>query len=112
MLASGVQAASRRVSASSHYAAFVAGGGGGGRAKRGVARGEHTRRAIAAQPDWLRGVAGRVRDRRLPAGRVVFTGCGTSFHAAQTGGEAIQALEAVLPPPPADLLVAVSHEGG
>ena len=76
-----------------------------------MARGEHTRRGIAAQPDWLRGVAGRVRDRRLPAGRVVFTGCGTSFHAAQTGGEAVQALDAVLERPEADLLVAVSHEG-
>jgi glucosamine--fructose-6-phosphate aminotransferase (isomerizing) len=53
----------------------------------------------------------RVGERRLPAGRVVFTGCGTSFHAAQTGGEAVQALEAVLAPPRADLMVAVSHEG-
>jgi glucosamine--fructose-6-phosphate aminotransferase (isomerizing) len=42
---------------------------------------------------------------------VVFTGCGTSFHAAQTGGRAIQALEAVLAPPKADLLVCISHEG-
>ena len=50
-------------------------------------------------------------DRRLPGGRVVFTGCGTSFHAAQTGGDAVQALEAVLRPPVADLLVCVSHEG-
>jgi glucosamine 6-phosphate synthetase-like amidotransferase/phosphosugar isomerase protein len=41
----------------------------------------------------------------------VFTGCGTSFHAAQTGGEALQALEAVLSPPQADLMVALSHEG-
>lgn len=76
-----------------------------------MARGEHTRRAIAAQPGWLRDVAGRVRDRRLPGGRILFTGCGTSFHAAQTGGEAVQALDAVLAPPEADLLVAVSHEG-
>jgi glucosamine--fructose-6-phosphate aminotransferase (isomerizing) len=53
----------------------------------------------------------RVGDRRFPLGRVVFTGCGTSFHAAQTGGEAYQALEAVLAPPQADLMVAVSHEG-
>jgi glutamine---fructose-6-phosphate transaminase (isomerizing) len=74
--------------------------------------GELTRRAIHAQPEWLIGVPARVGDRRLPAGRVVFTGCGTSFHAAQTGGEAVQALEAVLSPPAADLLVAVSHEGG
>ena len=51
-------------------------------------------------------------DRRLPAGaRIVHTGCGTSFHAAQTGGAAVQALEAVLDPPDADVLVAVSHEG-
>jgi fructoselysine-6-P-deglycase FrlB-like protein len=57
-------------------------------------------------------VSERVGDRRLPAGRVVFTGCGTSFHAAQTGGEALQSLEAVLAPPDADLLVVVSHEGG
>ena len=41
----------------------------------------------------------------------MFTGCGTSFHAAQTGGPALQALEAVLRPPEADVLVAVSHEG-
>ena len=58
--------------------------------------GELTRAAIHAQPEWIRGVPERVGDRRLPAGRVVFTGCGTSFHAAQTGGEAYQALEAVL----------------
>jgi glutamine---fructose-6-phosphate transaminase (isomerizing) len=68
-----------------------------------------TRRTVFAQPDWLRGVP---RDRRLPEGaRVVFTGCGTSFHAAQTGGRAVQALEAVLAPPEADLMVCVSHEG-
>ena len=73
--------------------------------------GEETRRAIFAQPDWLRGVPERVGGRRLPDGRVVFTGCGTSFHAAMTGGEAVQALEAVLAPPRADLLVCVSHEG-
>jgi glucosamine 6-phosphate synthetase-like amidotransferase/phosphosugar isomerase protein len=70
-----------------------------------------TRQAIEAQPEWLSGVPARVGERRLPTGRVVFTGCGTSFHAAQTGGEAVQALEAVLAPPVADLLVAVSHEG-
>jgi glucosamine--fructose-6-phosphate aminotransferase (isomerizing) len=73
-----------------------------------MAGGEQTRAAIAAQPEWLRRVP---TDRRLPPGRVVFTGCGTSFHAAQTGGEAVQALEAVLRPPEADLLVCVSHEG-
>jgi fructoselysine-6-P-deglycase FrlB-like protein len=74
--------------------------------------GELTIKAIEAQPKWLRGVPERVGDRRLPGGRVVFSGCGTSFHAAQTGGEALQALEAVLSPPEADLLVCVSHEGG
>ena len=62
-----------------------------------------------AQPEWLRQVPS---DRRLPSGaRVVHTGCGTSFHAAQTGGAAVQALEAVLSPPQADVLVCVSHEG-
>ena len=71
--------------------------------------GEHTRAGIQAQPDWLRRVP---TDRRLPEGaRVVFTGCGTSYHAAQSGGRALQALEAVLAPPDADLLVALSHEG-
>jgi len=69
-----------------------------------------TRRTVFAQPDWLRSVP---RDRRLPEGaRIVFTGCGTSFHAAQTGGWAVQSLEAVLSPPEADLMVCVSHEGG
>jgi glucosamine--fructose-6-phosphate aminotransferase (isomerizing) len=69
-----------------------------------------TRRAVFAQPAWLRSVP---TDRRLPEGaRAVFTGCGTSFHAAQTGGRALQALEAVLAPPTdADLLVCISHEG-
>jgi glucosamine--fructose-6-phosphate aminotransferase (isomerizing) len=71
--------------------------------------GSQTRRAIDAQPDWLRQVP---TDRRLPEGAsVLFTGCGTSFHAAQTGGEAVQALELVLAPRRADLLVCVSHEG-
>lgn len=74
--------------------------------------GELTRKAVIAQPEWLREVPARVGDRRLPQRRVVFTGCGTSFHAAQTGGRAVQALEAVLSPPDADLLVVVSHEGG
>lgn len=74
--------------------------------------GDLTRNAIHDQPEWLRGVPERVGDRRFPKGRVVFTGCGTSFHAAQTGGEALDALEAVLRPPPADLLVVLSHEGG
>jgi glutamine---fructose-6-phosphate transaminase (isomerizing) len=70
--------------------------------------GGRTRRAIEAQPEWLRSVP---TDRRLPAGRAVFTGCGTSYHAALSAGEAVQALEAVLAPPEADVLVAVSHEG-
>lgn len=73
-----------------------------------MASGEHTRAAIAAQPDWLRRVP---TDRRLPSARVVHTGCGTSFHAAQTGGAAMQALEAVLAPPEAEVLVVLSHEG-
>jgi fructoselysine-6-P-deglycase FrlB-like protein len=48
----------------------------------------------------------------LPAGGALFTGCGTSFHAAQTGGEAVQALELVLRPErDAEILVVVSHEG-
>jgi glucosamine--fructose-6-phosphate aminotransferase (isomerizing) len=70
--------------------------------------GERTRAAILAQPDWLARVP---RDRRLPEGRVVFTGCGTSYHAALSGGRAVQALEAVLSPPEAEVLVLVSHEG-
>ena len=72
--------------------------------------GEQTRQAIAAQPEWLARVP---TDRRFPEGaRLLFTGCGTSFHAAWTGGEAVQALELVLSPDrDADLLVLVSHEG-
>jgi fructoselysine-6-P-deglycase FrlB-like protein len=72
--------------------------------------GEQTRRAIAAQPEWLGQVPA---DRRFPAGaRLLFAGCGTSFHAAMTGGDAVQALELVLRPSrEADLLVLVSHEG-
>jgi fructoselysine-6-P-deglycase FrlB-like protein len=72
--------------------------------------GEQTRRAIAAQPEWLAQVP---TDRRFPDGaRLLFTGCGTSFHAAMTGGDAVQALELVLRPDrEADLLVLVSHEG-
>jgi glutamine---fructose-6-phosphate transaminase (isomerizing) len=70
---------------------------------------EETRRAIELQPEWLRALH---VEQRLPQGaRVVFTGCGTSFHAAQTGDRAVQALEAVLAPPDADLLVCISHEG-
>ena len=71
--------------------------------------GDETRRAIAAQPEWLRQVP---TDRRLPEGRILHTGCGTSFHAAQTGGWAEQALELVVAPRAADALVVISHEGG
>jgi len=72
--------------------------------------GEKTREAIFAQPEWLRRVP---TDRLFPDARLLFTGCGTSFHAAQTGGEAVQALELVLERRrEADVLVAVSHEGG
>jgi len=69
-----------------------------------------TKAAIASQPEWLAQVPA---DRRLPDGaRILFTGCGTSFHAAMTGGDAVQALELVLAPDrEADLLVLVSHEG-
>jgi glucosamine--fructose-6-phosphate aminotransferase (isomerizing) len=72
--------------------------------------GELTRAAIEAQPEWLRQVP---TDRRLPEGKVLFTGCGTSFHAALTAGKAVQALELVLAPEryQADALVLVSHEG-
>src|SRR5258708_23766528 len=67
------------------------------------------RQAMHAQPAWLRGVP---TDLRLPeAARIVYTGCGTSFHAAWTGGNGVQALELVLRPREADVLVAVSHEG-
>jgi glucosamine 6-phosphate synthetase-like amidotransferase/phosphosugar isomerase protein len=67
--------------------------------------------AVHAQPEWLRQVP---VDRRLPDdARVLLTGCGTSFHAAQTGGDAVQALELVLDPRnDVDALVAISHEGG
>jgi glucosamine--fructose-6-phosphate aminotransferase (isomerizing) len=74
-----------------------------------MANGELTRAAIAAQPNWLRRVP---TDRRFPDARLLFTGCGTSFHAAQTGGEAVHALELVLRPErEADVLVCISHEG-
>ena len=76
--------------------------------------GQLTRKAIAVQPEWLRQVPERVGDLRLPAGaRVLFTGCGTSFHAALACGPATQALDVVLGvAPEADVLVAISHEGG
>jgi glutamine---fructose-6-phosphate transaminase (isomerizing) len=74
-----------------------------------MATGDRTRAAIAAQPAWLRGIPA---DRRLPPGRTAYTGCGTSFHAAQTAGYAVQALEAVSRPPDVEQLVLISHEGG
>jgi fructoselysine-6-P-deglycase FrlB-like protein len=72
--------------------------------------GDQTRCAIAAQPEWLAQVP---VGRRFPDGaRLLFSGCGTSFHAAMTGGDAVQALElAMRPERDADLLVLVSHEG-
>jgi len=71
--------------------------------------GDLTRTAVFAQPDWLRQVP---TGERFPNGRLLFTGCGTSFHAAQTGGEAVHALDLVLRPDrEADVLVVVSHEG-
>lgn len=75
--------------------------------------GQLTRKAIALQPEWLAQVPERVGDRRLPDdARVLFTGCGTSYHAALACGRATQALEIVLGNVvEADVLVAVSHEG-
>jgi glutamine---fructose-6-phosphate transaminase (isomerizing) len=75
--------------------------------------GQLTRTAIAAQPEWLREVPDRVGELRLPDGAdVLFTGCGTSFHAALACGPAAQALEVVLGnAPAAEVLVAISHEG-
>jgi glucosamine--fructose-6-phosphate aminotransferase (isomerizing) len=79
-----------------------------------VPAGQLTRKAIAAQPEWLAQVPQRVGERRLPAdARVLFTGCGTSFHAGLACGQAAQALEVVTgTAPEADVLVAISHEGG
>ena len=76
--------------------------------------GQLTQKAIAAQPEWLSHVPERVGDLRLPEdARVLFTGCGTSYHAALACGRAAQALEVVLEnAPAADALVAISHEGG
>ena len=76
--------------------------------------GQLTRKAIEAQPEWLAQMPERIGERRLPEGaRVLFTGCGTSFHAALASGPATPALEIVLGnAPEADVLVAVSHEGG
>ncbi len=66
------------------------------------------RATVAAQPEWLAGVPA---EKRLPKGRAAVVGCGTSFHAAQTSGNGIDALEFVLNPPLVDVLVLVSHEG-
>jgi glucosamine--fructose-6-phosphate aminotransferase (isomerizing) len=76
--------------------------------------GQLTRKAIAVQPEWLSQVPERVGDLRLPAGAsVLFTGCGTSFHAALACGPARHALDVVLGAAlEADVLVAISHEGG
>lgn len=75
--------------------------------------GQLTRKAIAAEPEWLRQVPEWVGALHLPEGAsVLFTGCGTSYHAALACGPAAQALEIVLGnAPPADVLVAISHEG-
>jgi len=73
-----------------------------------VAGGELTRRAIASQPEWLRRVP---TGSRFPEARLLFTGCGTSFHAAQTGGEAVQALDLVLRLRPSPSLVTTCNEG-
>jgi glutamine---fructose-6-phosphate transaminase (isomerizing) len=72
-----------------------------------------TRSAVSAQVEWLRQVPDRVGSQQLPSGsRVLFTGCGTSFHAALACGPAAQALDIVLgEAPDADVLVALSHEG-
>ena len=65
---------------------------------------------MAAQPAWLRGLDVPAR---VPAGaRIVFTGCGTSFHAAMAAGPAVHALDAVHGDAAwAEVMVAVSHEG-
>lgn len=75
--------------------------------------GQLTLSAIALQLEWLGQVPARVDSKRLPRdARVLFTGCGTSFHAALACGPAAQALEVVIGnAPEADVLVAISHEG-
>src|SRR5918995_1564657 len=73
--------------------------------------GDQTRFGIAVQPTWLREL--HVEERLPEDAQILFTGCGTSYHAAQTAGSAIQAFELVLGRgTKADLLVCVSHEGG
>ena len=66
--------------------------------------------AIASQPARLGALS---VSERVPAGaRVLFTGCGTSYHAALACGPAAHALDLVLgDAPAADVLVAISHEG-
>jgi glucosamine--fructose-6-phosphate aminotransferase (isomerizing) len=71
--------------------------------------GEKMARAVAAQPAWLAQVP---TGARLPDGSAVAVGCGTSFHAAQTTGNGVDALEFVLAPRTAETLLLVSHEGG
>ncbi|MDQ3671125.1 MAG: SIS domain-containing protein [Actinomycetota bacterium] len=75
--------------------------------------GQLTLSAIALQPEWLGQVPDRVGTKRLPTdARVLFTGCGTSYHAALACGPAAQSLELVLGnAPEADVLVAISHQG-
>ena len=69
-----------------------------------------TAAAIAAQPAWLRAL--RVDEAVRSGARVLFTGCGTSYHAARAAGQAAHALDVVLgDAQPADVLVAISHEG-
>src|SRR5918994_1388508 len=78
--------------------------------KRPVA-GDQTRFGIAVQPTWLREL--HVVERLPEDVQILFTGCGSSYHAAQTAGSAIQAFELVLGRgTKADILVCVSHEGG
>jgi glucosamine--fructose-6-phosphate aminotransferase (isomerizing) len=73
--------------------------------------GDQTRFGIAVQPTWLREL--HVEERLPEDAQILFTGCGTSYHAAQTAGSAIQAFELVLGRgTKAEHLVCVSHEGG
>jgi glucosamine--fructose-6-phosphate aminotransferase (isomerizing) len=79
-----------------------------------MTKGRFPKPAAEMRADWLRQpfLAGGFADKnRRESQRGRFLGCGTSFHAAQTGGRAVQALEAVLAAPEADVLVCVSHEG-
>lgn len=68
-----------------------------------------TAKAVHAQPEWLRALK---VDLRVPSSTaVVHTGCGTSYHAAQTAGSAVNALDAAVEAPQAELMICVSHEG-